>query len=98
MLDNVRLTHKIWILPILSALGFIVVFAILLNGQTRAVEIRSSARTDELRQIVAGVASAAQLTSAGAATTLEAAVRLGQTASDLETTLNHFKFHPSEER
>jgi len=54
--------------------------------------------SSEIAKNVAGVASAAQSTSAGAATTLEAAVQLGQTASDLESALSHFKFHPTEER
>jgi len=68
-----------------------------------AVEIgrnvsRAAGGSSEIAKNVAGVATAARSTSAGAATTLEAAVRLGQTASDLERALSHFKYRPTEER
>lgn len=53
--------------------------------------------SSEIARNVAGVASAAQSTSSGAATTLEAAVQLGETAGDLEATLAHFKYSPNEE-
>ncbi len=54
--------------------------------------------SSEIARNVAGVASAAQSTSMGAATTLEAAVQLGHTATDLQSTLNHFNFSTHEER
>jgi methyl-accepting chemotaxis protein len=54
--------------------------------------------SSEIARNVAGVATAARSTSAGAATTLEAAVRLGKTASDLESALSHFKIQPTGER
>ena len=53
--------------------------------------------SSEIARNVAGVASAALSTSSGAATTLEAAVQLGETANDLEATLAHFKYSPTEE-
>ena len=53
--------------------------------------------SSEIARNVAGVASAARSTSNGAATTLEAAVQLGETASQLEATLAHFTFSPTKE-
>ena len=53
--------------------------------------------SSEIARNVSGVASAAQSTSTGAATTLEAAVQLGNTAGELESTLSHFHFNPTEE-
>lgn len=53
--------------------------------------------SSEIAQNVAGVASAAEATSAGAATTLAAAVRLGETARALEESLNRFRFHSNRE-
>jgi methyl-accepting chemotaxis protein len=52
MLGNLKLTHKVLILPILAGLGFILVFAVVLNGAARSAEVRRSLKTDELRQIV----------------------------------------------
>ena len=53
--------------------------------------------SSEIARNVAGVASAARSTSNGAATTLEAAVQLGENASRLEATLAHFTFSPTTE-
>jgi methyl-accepting chemotaxis protein len=53
--------------------------------------------SSEIARNVAGLAEAAESSSAGAATTLEAAVRLGRTASELESALRHFRFNPTGE-
>jgi methyl-accepting chemotaxis protein len=53
--------------------------------------------SSEIARNVAGVASAARSTSDGAATTLEAAVQLGETARLLEATLSHFTVSPTKE-
>lgn len=53
--------------------------------------------SSEIAHNVAGLAAAARSTSAGASTTFEAAVRLRQTANDLETALHHFNFSTAEE-
>ena len=53
--------------------------------------------SSEIAHNVAGLAAAARSTSAGASTTFEAAVRLGQTANDLETALQQFNFSTAEE-
>lgn len=53
--------------------------------------------SSEIAHNVAGLAEAAQSTSEGASTTLEAAVRLGQTTSDLESALHQFKFNTASE-
>jgi len=52
MLDNLKLTHRVLILPILTALGFMLVFAVLLNGEARSGVVRDSLRSNEIRQIV----------------------------------------------
>jgi methyl-accepting chemotaxis protein len=52
----------------------------------------AAAGSSEIARNIAGVASAAQSTTHGAATTLEAATRLGETATSLETNLAHFRF------
>lgn len=130
MLDNLKLSHKVVILPAIAALGFIHVLMVFVTGSSRSQSIRESLHDDEVRAIVtaqnsaawedfaaeigrnvseaatgsseiarnvAGVASAAQSTSSGAGTTLQSAVQLGQTADDLEATLAHFTFAPTEE-
>jgi methyl-accepting chemotaxis protein len=53
--------------------------------------------SSEIAANVAGVAATAQSTSSGAAITLEAATRLGETAALLDATLSHFTFNPTEE-
>jgi methyl-accepting chemotaxis protein len=50
--------------------------------------------SSEIARNVAGLAQAARSTSEGAATTLEAAVKLRQTANELQTTLRQFKVNP----
>jgi len=185
MLDNMKLSQKIMILPVLAALGFVLVLAISVTASNRSDSVHRSLRNDEVRAIVsdqdaaawdrftgeldraddivgrvatiqsdtqraidaisgigevvrsihdiqttiataveeqsataseigrnvteaatgsseiarnvAGVASAARSTSNGAATTLEAAVQLGENASRLEATLAHFTFSPTTE-
>jgi len=52
--------------------------------------------SSEIAHNVTGLAEAAEATSVGASTTLEAAVRLGQTTHDLETALHQFKFSTTE--
>ena len=59
MFDKLRLTHKVWLLSAVAALGFLLVLAILLTGWTRARAVRADARTGEIRQIVSDVDPAA---------------------------------------
>ena len=59
MLRTLRLTHKVWLLSAVAALGFVLVLAILLSGWARARAVRTDARSGEIRQIVSDLDPAA---------------------------------------
>ncbi len=54
--------------------------------------------SSEIAANVSGVAATARATSSGAATTLEAATRLGEMATGLDALLDHFIVNPTEEK
>lgn len=53
--------------------------------------------SSEIALTAPGVEGAARAAFAGAATALDAATRLGRTATGLEYTLRHVRFNPAEE-
>ena len=53
MLNKMKLSHKVLILPVVAALGFVLVIAIVLIGTTRAHSVRDSIRSGEIHRVVA---------------------------------------------
>jgi methyl-accepting chemotaxis protein len=84
MLDNMKLTHKVVILPALAALGFVLVIGILLIGSAKSRGVRDSVRTGDLRQTIATHDSQAWAT---LETRLDEADRIDRNAMRIATTV-----------
>jgi len=55
MFDDMKLSHKVLVLPILAALGFVLVFAILLAGGARSRAVLDDVRSSGLQEIAGSV-------------------------------------------